>query len=487
MISIDEAFVDAAAPNAEAIKNGRALAAKGQLSALRRSSDGSLLFGNCAGSGKLPYQCSADFANPQKPVFRCSCPSRQFPCKHCLGLMYAFAAGKPFAEDEVPAELAAKREKALVQAEKRSEKASEAPKPKKINKSALKKKIHAQLEGLGILESLISDIVRRGLGSLDAKAALEIDRQAKQLGDAFLPGAQGVLNEFTALFRAADGRFRPDDSAGGRETVYREGLERLTRAHAMAKRGREYLEARAADEDLKPDTSTSIAAWLGHAWQLAELEEQGCAETDAELVQLSFEIETNHARQQDMDVGVWFHRGSGKLYRTLNIRPWKASAYIRQDDTQFQCVQTPKLFRYPGEGAPRVRWDAATFRPVTPDDLAQIRNAASPAIADVVKIAREQLKSPLGERSAWALIQFARLGKVGDAFVLQDCSGARIELVNPSVSQRPPALPLFASLPAAAFENQTLLGCLRQDWERDRLVMEPVSLVSPQGITRLGY
>ncbi len=90
MISIDEAYVDAAAPNTEAAKNGRGLVLKGKFLKLHHDSDETLLFGECQGSGKEPYRCSSDFARADQPTHRCSCPSRQFPCKHCLGLMYAF-------------------------------------------------------------------------------------------------------------------------------------------------------------------------------------------------------------------------------------------------------------------------------------------------------------------------------------------------------------------------------------------------------------
>ena len=102
MISIDEASVDSMAPNADAIKNGRGLVLKCKFLKLHKSEDDTLLFGECSGSGSKPYSCSSDFANPSSPTHRCSCPSRQFPCKHCLGLMYAFVQGKKFTVAEVP-------------------------------------------------------------------------------------------------------------------------------------------------------------------------------------------------------------------------------------------------------------------------------------------------------------------------------------------------------------------------------------------------
>ena len=96
MLQIDEAFVDSAAPNAGAIKNGRGLVLKKKFVHLRIDADHTLLFGECKGSGKSNYQCSCDFIRPNNPTHRCNCPSRQFPCKHCLGLMYAYAEGQKF-------------------------------------------------------------------------------------------------------------------------------------------------------------------------------------------------------------------------------------------------------------------------------------------------------------------------------------------------------------------------------------------------------
>src|SRR5687768_5674037 len=141
MIPIDEAYVDAAAPNADAAKNGRGLVLKNKLADLHVSADGALIFGNCQGSGKEPYRVSCDFARPDQPTHRCTCPSRQLPCKHCLGLMYAYAQGKKFTPADVPADLQAKREKLASRVEK---KATEVAAPKQVNQAALAKKVKAQ-------------------------------------------------------------------------------------------------------------------------------------------------------------------------------------------------------------------------------------------------------------------------------------------------------------------------------------------------------
>src|SRR5258708_2363432 len=138
MIPITPEFIEAAAPNAEAAKNGRGLVLKNKFVALYQSADESLWFGKCQGSGKTPYLCSADSAVPERPVYRCTCPSRQFPCKHSLGLLYALADGKKFTTADVPEELASKREKAAARVEKRK---ADDEKPHQVNLGALAKKI----------------------------------------------------------------------------------------------------------------------------------------------------------------------------------------------------------------------------------------------------------------------------------------------------------------------------------------------------------
>jgi hypothetical protein len=183
-MQIDEAFVDAQAPNAAAIKNARAVLLKKKLVGLFRSADGTLLFGDCKGSGAENYRPSADFSDPAKPVYRCTCPSHQFPCKHSLALLYAHAQGQKFGEQDVPADIVEKRAKVQQRVEKKKVEADQPSRPRGVNTSALKKKIQTQLEGIALLESLVGDLVRSGLGTLNAKSARQMEEQANRLGDA---------------------------------------------------------------------------------------------------------------------------------------------------------------------------------------------------------------------------------------------------------------------------------------------------------------
>ena len=234
-----------------------------------------------------------------------------------MGLLYALVLGKKFTVADVPEELAAKREKAAVRVEKKKE---DAEKPKVVNKVALAKKIKAQLEGIDHLEKLTLDLVRLGIGNMNAKSAYEVEEQAKQLGNAYLPGAQAALHNFTKLFYSDQGEER---SAKEREAVYSEALDQLSRLHSLVKQGRAYLNRRLEDPELKPETETGIAAWLGQAWQLRELKDAGLVSNDVELVQLAFNSHDDVARKEFVDVGAWMNLSTGSIQvtRTRPTRP----------------------------------------------------------------------------------------------------------------------------------------------------------------------
>lgn len=74
--------VEKAAPDAAALTSARKLAVPGPWSGTGGTD--TLVWGKCQGSGKTSYQVSIDLGGP---AYRCSCPSRKFPCKHALALL----------------------------------------------------------------------------------------------------------------------------------------------------------------------------------------------------------------------------------------------------------------------------------------------------------------------------------------------------------------------------------------------------------------
>src|SRR5262249_32516216 len=76
----------ALAPDASSAKSGKDLSAPRKWKSL--GADAACAWGTLQGSGKDPYQTSIDFSGP---AFKCTCPSRKFPCKHGLGLLLIVA------------------------------------------------------------------------------------------------------------------------------------------------------------------------------------------------------------------------------------------------------------------------------------------------------------------------------------------------------------------------------------------------------------
>jgi hypothetical protein len=482
MISIDEGYVESAAPNSDAMKNGRGLVVKGKFLNLHTDADETILFGQCQGSGKVPYHCSSDFARPDQPTHRCSCPSRQFPCKHCIGLMFAYVLKKAsFTKAELPAELSEKREKLATRVEKKKE---ESTKPKVVNKDALAKKIQAQLDGLDLLEKLTLDVTRIGIGNMNAKTAREMEEKAKQLGNAYLPGAQAALHRYTKLFSDETGKVEVK-SAAAREAVFSEALDQLSRLHSIVKQGRTYLKRRLEDPELKPEVETSIAAWLGHAWQLAELKSAGLVQNDVELLQLAFNSHDDIARQEYVDTGVWMNMNTGRIAVTQNFRPYKAAKYIKSDDSFFQIAQVKELCVYPGDVNPRIRWEGMLPRPVTPADFKKAGEHARADFAAVVKEVKTNLKGPLADKQPIYALKFKRIGEVDGMTVVEDASGQRLAMTDTGMTEEPASCHLLQLISPELHENQVLVARFRHDLDRRKLQIKPLSIITGTSVVRL--
>src|SRR5262245_57351295 len=165
-IQVSEDLLRAITTKDKALSDGRTLSKRGAFKALKVTSDESLLWGQCQGSGAKPYELSIDLIG-QNPTIRCTCPVKPPPCKHTLGFLVHYLDNKAkFAVAEAPGDLLEKRGKNVERAEK---KAVDAAKPKDVNKEALAKKTKAQRDGLDLLEKLVLDVASSGLGTITPK------------------------------------------------------------------------------------------------------------------------------------------------------------------------------------------------------------------------------------------------------------------------------------------------------------------------------
>lgn len=474
MPSISLDFAESLAPSPGALDNARALVKKGALEGLAASPDGSLVFASCQGSGKLPYSISADLARPEKPVLRCSCPSRQLPCKHSLALLIAYASNLRFEPREVPPELLAKREAAEAKERRAAEKAAsgEEAKPKKVNASALKKKIEVQIEAL---ESLAAEALRigaTGVGTLTPEALAALEAQAKKLGDAYLPGPQLLLRRLAA------------SAAEGSEEGRRRAVGELCLLRSLARKGLERCRARLEDPAHALDPTSTIDEWLGHAWQLSELEAAGLVRPKAELLQLAFTVYDDPVKKEYCDSGLWLDLGDGRILETRNLRPYKAQKHLKAEDSFFRVASVPQLCVYPGGLNPRARWDAMGDRELAAADLERALGLAEASIAEACRKARAQMKAALLPPCPALLLRAARIGSVGSRPAAEDASGARIELADgggyPEATTR--ALALLGS---SELEGAALLARFWQDGER--LAAQPLAVIGKRGLRRLGW
>ncbi|MDQ0057942.1 SWIM zinc finger family protein [Paenibacillus harenae] len=479
MVALTEAYIDSIALNAASIKNGKDLVRKNSFPILNRTKDDTLLFGECKGSGKEPYRCSADFMHQEQPVYRCSCPSRQFPCKHILGLLYAAAAGQTFSVAELPSDIAEKREKAEKREEKKKEAAvtGDGASPKrKVNKSALAKKLAAQLEGIELTEKLLKQLATSGLAAADARALRQYEEQAKQLGNYFVPGLQASFRELIDCLRS-----EKSASSG-----YVEAAEQLTSLHSLLKRGRDYLTARIADPEMAISTDSALEEKLGHAWQFAELREAGQVREQVELIQLSFRSYSDQARGEYVDEGYWMQLHDGQLVATRTYRPFRAAKFIKEEDSYFHIVQTKELAVYPGEWNRRARWEEMTLRETSAADWQAVRQHAVKSYPDALKTIKNVLKNPLSDKNPFMLLHAARIGQTEDGYAMEDEQGKRIALGHiEAIGQ--PTLSFLPFIQEGSLTDCAVLVMFEDRLDTGRLQAQPLALIAEDEAIRLLY
>lgn len=193
----------ALAPDPASAKAGQGLASPGKWVSLGSKAD--VVWGECQGSGSSPYQVQIDLS---EPAFRCSCPSRKFPCKHGIGLFLMYAdndaaikAGEPPAwVAEWMAKRGEKAEKKQQAARPDSEK-SEAELAKAAEDQARRaaqrqKKV---TQGIAELDLWLRDLVRQGLASVAHRPYKFWDDAAARLVDAQASGLAARLRAMASL------------------------------------------------------------------------------------------------------------------------------------------------------------------------------------------------------------------------------------------------------------------------------------------------
>jgi hypothetical protein len=173
-----------AAPDASSLAAARKLARPGPWS--DTGSNDVLVWGKCQGSGKTPYQVSVDTA---APAYRCSCPSRKFPCKHALALLLLWSRGEAADAGAETADFA--QEWAAQRAERetgRERRQTAQPVDPAAQAKRLADRIALMDAGIDDFARWLTDLVRTGLASARTQPYSWWDGVAARLVDAQLPG-----------------------------------------------------------------------------------------------------------------------------------------------------------------------------------------------------------------------------------------------------------------------------------------------------------
>ncbi len=182
----------ALAPDASSAKAGQSLAAARHWVTLGNDDKG--VWGECQGSGKNPYQTQIDLS---EPAFKCSCPSRKFPCKHGLGLFLLFAnQTNQFKDSTLPTWVSdwlhSRTKRAEQKVEKSTKQAEEIADPNAQAKRAASREAKV-VAGLRELELWLHDLIRNGFAAPNIQEHKFWDNAAKRMIDAQAPGVARLL------------------------------------------------------------------------------------------------------------------------------------------------------------------------------------------------------------------------------------------------------------------------------------------------------
>ncbi len=194
--SVDQ--VMAAAPDPASQVAGRRLARPGPWSAIG-TSDG-LLWGECQGSGRTPYRVTVDTGTRR---YQCSCPSRKFPCKHALGLLFLWAQGQ-IDESGAMAGFArdfADRGRPAAESETVPREQTPEQTPEQRAAAAARAAVREQrvADGLAELDRWLADQVAGGLARVAQDPYGWAEAAAMRMVDAQAPGVAAWLRRLPAV------------------------------------------------------------------------------------------------------------------------------------------------------------------------------------------------------------------------------------------------------------------------------------------------
>jgi hypothetical protein len=337
------------------------------------------------------------------------------------------------------------------------------------------RKAAAQREGLALLEKLLLDLAAAGQWFRAERLEL-LERQSRQLADAYLPQARTTLRRLVQLGR------RTDLTAEQRSSM---ACELIGRLWATVQVGSRYLEGTLAGEEAT-EAEAVVEEVLGKSWQLKELRARGYFRQNLDLLELAYERFDDEVTDLRVEVSFLVGLSDGAVFRAVNYRPRKALQHTRELPSYTQPLHLSEAAVYPGFLTRRIRWAPGAER-LLPPRLATLRQAHAVAQADFAKVLgdfRRQVKHPLASREAVVLLRCQLIGTLGDRVILVDAQGHRLE-----AAERRAGYSHVANLYRAGGELRDEPALLARLFVRPgdhAVVAQPLALLSPSKHLRLG-
>lgn len=406
--------VVAAAPDSSSQVAGRKLATPGPWSDTGASGD--MVWGSCRGSSKTPYRVSVDTA---APAYRCSCPSRKFPCKHALGLLFLWAQGQLGEDGSVaePPDWAAPRTTGPAAATERDDSPEKVAERRAAAEQRARQREERVTAGMEELLVWLDDQVGRGLvrTRTDRKAT---DHMAARMVDAQAPGVARRLQALGGPWSGPDWVSDLLDDLG------------LLRLLAQSWLSRDHLD---------PDLAATVRAHVGFTTPATEVLERP-ALRDEWLVAGLHDVDEDRVSTRR----VWLRGRRTGRWALVLIFAVNGAAFdstlapgtVVDADVHFHAG-TPELRATLGErhGAAR----PATSESVRAGDASSVRRAYAAALS----------RDPWLD--LWPVAVRGRLGPVGDGWAVTDGRGESLRVHGPADA-------LWRALALTASQPVSVLG-----------------------------
>jgi hypothetical protein len=231
-VSLTRERIESLAPDQASLAAALKLVKPTTWPVLAANTDASVLWGECQGSGSTPYRV---VVSPEGTGYKCTCPSRKFPCKHVLAVLWLridkpdrFTTeapppwveewtarrrpggggprpGRPKADDGAPKE-APSLDAALAADPNVAPADPKAVARAEAQRQRLKaERENAVLAGLDDLDRWILDQLSQGLAGFAQRSQTAVRTLSTRLVDAKAGGLAARLDQLTAeLFRAPE-------------------------------------------------------------------------------------------------------------------------------------------------------------------------------------------------------------------------------------------------------------------------------------------